>query len=122
MSASTPSPDGVVENDRHHHHDHHTVEMDAAAAPGPTPDADPVGVIEAALVRLVDDVGVPPLHVVQVIVVILIGLLNCCRFPGSQRLIALCWGFPGHEKVQWNSDWRLVFRLRRLGRLFPFGE
>jgi ubiquitin len=32
--------------------------MDAAVTPGPTPDADPVGVIEAALVRLVDDVGV----------------------------------------------------------------
>ena len=58
MSASTPSPDGVVENDRHHHHDHHTVEMDAAATPAPTPHTDPVGVIEAALVRLVDDVGV----------------------------------------------------------------
>ncbi len=58
MSASTPSPDGVVENDRHHHHDHHTVELDAAATPAPTPDSDPVGVIEAALVRLVDDVGV----------------------------------------------------------------
>ncbi|HRM55054.1 MAG TPA: hypothetical protein PLS11_14210 [Ottowia sp.] len=58
MSASIPSPDGVVENDRHHHHDHHTVEVDAEAAPAPTPDTDPVGVIEAALVRLVDDVGV----------------------------------------------------------------
>ena len=58
MSASIPSADGVVENDRHHHHDHHTVEMDAAATPAPTPDTDPVGVIEAALVRLVDDVGV----------------------------------------------------------------
>ena len=58
VSASIPSPDGVVENDRHHHHDHHTVEMDAEAAPAPTPDTDPVGVIEAALVRLVDDVGV----------------------------------------------------------------
>ena len=32
--------------------------MDAAATPAPTPDTDPVGVIEAALVRLVDDVGV----------------------------------------------------------------
>ena len=32
--------------------------MDAAATPGPTPDADPVSVIEAALVRLVADVGV----------------------------------------------------------------
>ena len=58
MSASIPSPDGVVDNDRHHHHDHHTVEVDAAAIPAPTPDTDPVGVIEAALVRLVDDVGV----------------------------------------------------------------
>ena len=58
MSASIPSPDGVVDNDRHHHHDHHTVEMDAAATPAPTPDTDPVGVIEAGLVRLVDDVGV----------------------------------------------------------------
>ncbi len=58
VSASIPSPDGAVENDRHHHHDRHPVEMDAAATPGPTPDADPVGVIEAALVRLVDDVGV----------------------------------------------------------------
>ncbi len=44
MSASTPSPDGVVENDRHHHHDHHTVEMDAEATlRAPTPDTDPVG-------------------------------------------------------------------------------
>lgn len=58
MSASIPSPDGVVENDRHHHHDHHTVAVDAAAIPAPTPDTDPVGVIEAALVRLIDDVGV----------------------------------------------------------------
>ena len=58
MSAPIPSPDGVVENDRHHHHDHHTVEVDAAATLAPTPDTDPVGVIEAALVRLVDDVGV----------------------------------------------------------------
>jgi hypothetical protein len=59
VSASIPAPDGVVENDRHHHHDHHThgvVEVDAAATP--TPDTDPVGVIEAALLRLVDDVGV----------------------------------------------------------------
>ena len=58
MSASIPSADGVVENDRHHHHDHHTVEVDGAATPAPTPDTDPVGVIEAALVRLADDVGV----------------------------------------------------------------
>ena len=58
VSALIPSPDGAVENDRHHHHDHHTVEMDAEVTPGPTPDTDPVGVIEAALVRLVDDVGV----------------------------------------------------------------
>ncbi len=58
MSASIPSPDGVVENDRHHHHDHHSVEVDAAATPAPTPDSDPVGVIEAALIRLLDDVGV----------------------------------------------------------------
>ncbi len=27
VSAPIPSPDGVVENDRHHHHDHHPVEM-----------------------------------------------------------------------------------------------
>ena len=58
VSASIPSPDGAVENDHHHHHDHHTVEVDAAATLAPTPDTDPVGVIEAALVRLVDDVGV----------------------------------------------------------------
>ena len=58
MSASIPSTDGVVDNDRHHHHDHHTVEVEAAAVPVPTPDTDPIGVIEAALVRLVDDVGV----------------------------------------------------------------
>jgi hypothetical protein len=32
--------------------------MDAAVTKAPTPDTDPVGVIEAALVRLVDDVGV----------------------------------------------------------------
>ena len=58
MSAPILSPDGVVDNDRHHHHDHHTVEVDAATHPAPTPDTDPVGVIEAALVRLADDVGV----------------------------------------------------------------
>ena len=58
VSASIPSPDGAVENDHHHHHDHHTVEVDAAVTKAPTPDTDPVGVIEAALVRLVDDVGV----------------------------------------------------------------
>ena len=52
MSAPIPSPDGVVENDRHHHHDHHTVEMDAVATTAPTPDTDPVGVIEAALAIL----------------------------------------------------------------------
>ena len=66
MSAPIPSPDGVVENDRHHHHDRHPVEMageavivdDVSGEPSPTPDADPIAVIEAALVRLVDDVGV----------------------------------------------------------------
>lgn len=58
MVGTMLSPDGVVENDHHHHHDHHTVEVDGAAAPAPTPDDDPVGVIEAALTRLVDDVGV----------------------------------------------------------------
>ena len=66
MSASIPSPDGAVDNDRHHHHDHHTVEVageavvvnDVSGEPSPTPDADPVAVIEAALVRLVHDVGV----------------------------------------------------------------
>ncbi|HRN77400.1 hypothetical protein [Ottowia sp.] len=63
MSASIPSPDGAVDNDRHHHH---TVEMageavvvdDVSGEPSPTPDVDPIAVIEAALVRLVDDVGV----------------------------------------------------------------
>jgi hypothetical protein len=34
------------------------VEVDAEVAPAPPPDTDPVGVIEAALLRLVDDVGV----------------------------------------------------------------
>ena len=66
MSAPIPSPDGAVENDRHHHHDRHPVEMageavivdDVSGEPSPTPDADPIAVIEAALVRLVDDVGV----------------------------------------------------------------
>ncbi len=66
MSASIPSPDGAVDNDRHHHHDHHTVEVadeavvvdDVSGESSPTPDADPIAVIEAALVRLVDDVGV----------------------------------------------------------------
>lgn len=58
VSASISFPDGVVDNDRHHHHDHHTVEVDAVATPAPTPDTNAVGVIEAALVRLVDDVGV----------------------------------------------------------------
>lgn len=66
VSASTPSPDGAVDNDRHHHHDHHTVEVAGEAVvvdsvsgnPSPTPDDDPIAVNEAALVRLVDDVGV----------------------------------------------------------------
>lgn len=58
MSAPIPSPDGVVENDPHHHHDDHTVDVEPAVTPAPTPDADPIGVIEAALIRLVDDVGV----------------------------------------------------------------
>ncbi|MCC6917269.1 hypothetical protein [Nitrosomonas sp.] len=58
MSASILSPDGVVENDRHHPHDHHGVEVDAAAIPAPAVDTDPAGVIEAALIRLADDVGV----------------------------------------------------------------
>ena len=82
MSASTPSPDGVVENDRHHHHDHHTVEMDAAATPAPTPDTDPVGVIEAALVRLVDDVGV----LAEEDVVRAFSILKATDLPGYLRL------------------------------------
>ena len=45
----------TTENDRHHHH---TVERDAVATTAPTPDDDPVGVIEAALTRLTNDVGV----------------------------------------------------------------
>ena len=61
-----PFPDGAVDNDRHHHHDHHTVEVageavvvdDVSGDPSPTSDADPIAVVEAVLVRLVDDVGV----------------------------------------------------------------
>ena len=82
MSAPIPSPDGVVENDRHHHHDHHTVEMDAAATPAPTPDTDPVGVIEAALVRLVDDVGV----LAEEDVVRAFSILKATDLPGYLRL------------------------------------
>lgn len=82
VSASISPPDGVVENDRHHHHDHHTVEMDAAATPGPTPDADPVGVIEAALVRLVDDVGV----LAEEDVVRAFSILKATDLPGYLRL------------------------------------
>ena len=82
MSASIPSPDGVVDNDRHHHHDHHTVEMDAEAAPAPTPDTDPVGVIEAALVRLVDDVGV----LAEEDVVRAFSILKATDLPGYLRL------------------------------------
>lgn len=64
MNASIPSPNRVVENDRHHHHDHHTQEVVEVAGDGVhsdtslSPDADPVAVIEAALLRLADDVGV----------------------------------------------------------------
>lgn len=82
VSALIPSPDGAVENDRHHHHDHHTVEMDAAATPGPTPDADPIGVIEAALVRLVDDVGV----LAEEDVVRAFSILKATDLPGYLRL------------------------------------
>lgn len=82
MSASIPSPDGVVENDRHHHHDHHTVEMGAAVTPAPTPDSDPVGVIEAALVRLVDDVGV----LAEEDVVRAFSILKATDLPGYLRL------------------------------------
>lgn len=82
MSASIPSPDGVVENDRHHHHDRHTVEVDAEAAPAPTPDTDPVGVIEAALVRLVDDVGV----LAEDDVVRAFSILKATDLPGYLRL------------------------------------
>ena len=82
MSASIPSPDGVVDNDRHHHHDHHTVELDAAVTPAPTPDTDPVGVIEAALVRLVDDVGV----LAEEDVVRAFSILKATDLPGYLRL------------------------------------
>ena len=84
MSASIPSPGGAVANDRHHHHDHHTVEMDAAAtpAPTPTPDSDPVGVIEAALVRLVNDVGV----LAEEDVVRAFSILKATDLPGYLRL------------------------------------
>lgn len=64
VSAPILSADAVVENDRHYHHDHHAQDVVEAAGDGmsgdasPTPDTDPVAVIEAALLRLVDDVGV----------------------------------------------------------------
>lgn len=61
MADTFLSPDGVVDNDRHHHHDRHTAELAGDGVHGdahPTPEDDPVAVIEAALVRLVDDVGV----------------------------------------------------------------
>ena len=82
MSAPIPSPDGAVENDRHHHHDRHPVEMDAAATFTPTPDTDPVGVIEAALVRLVDDVGV----LAEEDVVRAFSILKATDLPGYLRL------------------------------------
>ena len=82
VSASIPSPDGAVENDHHHHHDHHTVEVDGAATPAPTPDTDPVGVIEAALVRLVDDVGV----LAEEDVVRAFSILKATDLPGYLRL------------------------------------
>lgn len=77
------SGDVAVENDRHHHHEHHdrldqsdqrdggdgrdgdspllTLEADALQADPASaidPDQDPIGFIEAAIVRLKDDVGV----------------------------------------------------------------
>jgi len=61
MADTFLSPDRVVDNDRHHHHDHHTAELAGDGVNGdahPTPEDDPVAVIEAALVRLVNDVGV----------------------------------------------------------------
>lgn len=70
MSTSIPSPDQVVENDRHNCHDHHSRDDGYGASlllhslqtdiarPIPTPDDDPIEVIEAALIRLADDVGV----------------------------------------------------------------
>lgn len=76
VSASIPSPDGAAENDRH------PVEMDAAATLSPTPDTDPVGVIEAALVRLVDDVGV----LAEEDVVRAFSILKATDLPGYLRL------------------------------------
>ena len=61
MSTSIPSSDGVVDNDRHHHHDHHNDDVDGEPVSRDaclSPDDDPIGVLEAALIRLVDDVGV----------------------------------------------------------------
>ncbi len=82
MSASIPFPDGVEDNDRHHHHHHHTVEVDVAATPAPTPDSNPVGVIEAALVRLVDDVGV----LAEEKVVRAFSILKATNLPSYLRL------------------------------------
>lgn len=90
MSAPIPSPDGAVENDRHHHHDRHPVEMageavivdDVSGEPSPTPDADPIAVIEAALVRLVDDVGV----LAEEDVVRAFSILKATDLPGYLRL------------------------------------
>ena len=62
MSAPIPSPDGAVENDRHHHHDRHPVEMDAAVTLAPTPDTDPIAVIEAAGGIVTDWTGRPCLN------------------------------------------------------------
>ena len=56
--------------------------MDAAATPAPTPDTDPVGVIEAALVRLVDDVGV----LAEEDVVRAFSIVKATDLPGYLRL------------------------------------
>lgn len=75
MSETHLSPDGVVENDRHQHHDLHTGDAgdgrddasflfesnEAHVSPEDatiSPEDNPIDVIEAALIRLKEDVGV----------------------------------------------------------------
>jgi len=99
MANTTLSPARSVDNNHHHHHDRHIGDVgdggdDAAplfdlaqteASPGEstvTPDDDPVAVIEAALIRLKDDVGV----LAEENVVRAFSILKATDMPGYLRL------------------------------------
>lgn len=91
MTDTTLSPGQSVENDHHNRHDHHISDVgddrddDALLLPPPAEEIagdDPVAVIEAAIVRLQDDVGA----IVEPDVVAAFAILRATDLPAYLRL------------------------------------